>query len=302
MALGPAELEQWSSIGSLCGAGLILGFLAAALSILGVVSVWVSRHPEEIRALLHAAYNQPWLEPLRKRYRREIAFLVRRFRPEGAFGLSFTAGLAALVASTCLFGVILEDVLARDEIAVFDAPIVRFVAENRVAWLTFVMKGVSQLGRAEFIIILTVAAGLYFHQRTGQWRPLLLLLAAAGGAGVLDLIAKLVIAQPRPPAVWMVVPATGYAFPSGHTTLSAVYFTLAHFSARVRHTWRAKVFIYTVAVAIAFLIGVSRVYLGAHWPTDVVGGWALAVAWLAILLLTTSTIEASGLRSRNKKG
>lgn len=290
-----------STSGLFGGPGLIVGFLAAVLGTLGAVSLWVAAHPEQILGFGRAAYRQPWVEVLRNRYRREISFLVRRFSPEGAFGLSFTAGLAALVASTWVFGGILEDVLAHKEIALFDAPIVRFVAENRGAWLTLAMKGVSQLGRNEVIVILTVGAGLYLHQRTGQWRPMLLLMAAAGGAAILDLVAKIVIAQPRPPVAWMAVPAAGYAFPSGHTTLSAVYFTLAHFSARLQHAWRAKVFMYAAAAAVAFLIGASRVYLGVHWPTDVIGGWALAVAWLGILLMTTSAIAASRSRSRNKQ-
>ena len=72
--------------------GLILGFLAAVLGMWGAVSVWVAEHPEQILGFVRAAYNRPWVESLGNRYRREIDFLVRRFSPEGAFGLSFTAG------------------------------------------------------------------------------------------------------------------------------------------------------------------------------------------------------------------
>jgi membrane-associated phospholipid phosphatase len=276
---------------------IIVGLLAAVLVVIVAGSFTIAAH-KEILAFAFAIWSRPVVGRLRSRYQREINFLVRRFSPEGAFGLSFTLGLAALVASTLLFGDILDDVLDRDEVARFDAPIVRFIVENRVAWLTLAMKSISQLGQTGVVAVVMMAAGFYFHRHTGRWRPLLLL-SAAGGALVLDLAAKIAIGLPRPPAAWMVVPAYGYGFPSGHTTLSAVYITLAHFMARLEHRWRRKVFIYATGVTIAFLIGVSRVYLGVHWPTDVIGGWALAAAWMGILLMTTSAIEAS--RSGNKQ-
>jgi undecaprenyl-diphosphatase len=161
------------------------------------------------------------------------------------------------------------------------------------------MKSVTQLGRNEVVELVMVVAGFYLHRRTGRWRPMLLLLSASGGALVLDLAAKLAFAQPRPPDAWMAVPAYGYGFPSGHTTASAIYIALAHFIARLQPQWRAKVFTYSAGITLSFLIGISRVYLGVHWPADVIGGWALAAGWMGILLMTTSTIDNS--RSRNKQ-
>ncbi len=278
---------------------MIVAFLATVLVTIAAVSCLIAGHRDEMVRLARAIWNRPWIEQLRRRYQREVNFLARRFSPEGAFGLSFTLGLAALVAGTLLFGDVLNDVLDRNQIARFDVPIVRFIVENRVSSLTIAMKGLTQLGRNEVVELVMVAAGIYLHRRTGRWRPMLLLLSASGGALVLDLAAKLAFAQARPPAAWMAVPAFGYGFPSGHTTAAAMYIALAHFLARLQPEWRAKVFTYSAGITIAFLIGVSRVYLGVHWPTDVIGGWALAAAWMGIVLMTTSTIENS--RSRNKQ-
>jgi membrane-associated phospholipid phosphatase len=280
---------------------LIVGTLATVLAMIAAISLFIAGHRETILHFARAVSSKPWIEHLRLRYQREINFLVRRFHPEGAFGLSFTAGLVALVASTVLFGNILDDVLDAGEIARFDVPVVRFIAENRIAWLTLAMKGLTQLGRDDVVVLVMGAAGFYFHRHTGKWRPMLLLLFAAAGAQVLDLAAKLAFALPRPPTSWMAVSASGYGFPSGHTALSAMYITLAHFIARAQRRWRAKVFTYAAGITMAFLIGASRVYLGVHWPTDVLGGWALATAWLGILLMTTSAIESSRSRSRNKQ-
>jgi undecaprenyl-diphosphatase len=147
------------------------------------------------------------------------------------------------------------------------------------------------------MVIVMAAAGFYFHRQTGRWRHMLLLQSAVLGAYVLDQAAKLAYAQPRPPAAWMAVPAVGYGFPSGHTALSAMYIALAHFIARLQPRWRTKVFVYAAGFTIAVLIAISRVYLGVHWPTDVIGGWALAAAWIGILLMTTSAVESSRPRS-----
>jgi membrane-associated phospholipid phosphatase len=276
---------------------VIVGFIAAMVVTIITMSLWIAGHRERILRFARRFYNQRSVERLRCGYQQEINFLVRRFSPEGAFGLSFTVGLAVLAASTLLFGDILGDVLQHDEIARFDVPIVSFIVENRIASLTLAMKGVTQLGRTECVALVMVAAGFYFHRQTGRWRHMLLLLTAVAGAYVLELSAKIAFEQPRPPTAWMAVSAEGYGFPSGHTTLSAMYIALAHCIARLQHRWRTKVFVYAAGVTIAFLVGVSRVYLGVHWPTDVIGGWALAAAWIGILLMTTSAIESSGSRS-----
>ena len=278
---------------------VIVGLLATMLLTISAVSLSIAGHREKLLRFTRWLYCRPSVERLLYRYQNEINFLVRRFSPEGAFGLSFTLGLGTLAASTLLFGDILGDVLDHNEIARFDVPIISFIVENRVAWLTLAMKGITQLGRTECVVIVMAAAGFYFHRQTGRWQHMLLLQSAVVGAYVLDFAAKTAFAQPRPPTAWMAVTAVGYGFPSGHTTQSAMYIVLAHCIACLQHSWRTKVFVYAAAVTIAVLIGASRVYLGVHWPTDVIGGWALASAWMGILLMTTSAIESS--RSRSGK-
>ncbi len=254
-------------------AHLILIVLALLLAAIGAVAWWVASHPE-------------------RRCRRQIEFLIRRFKPEGAFGLSFTLGLIVLAASTWIFGGVLEDVLGQEEIALFDAPIVSYIASHRVTWLTTSMLVITYLGSGAFLVAVVIAGGLVMRYRTGSWSPLLLIASTWVGAMTLDLVVKLAIARPRPPAEWMAVAAVGWAFPSGHTTQStAVYCALAYLIAETLATWRAKVGVLAIAAVAAFLIGISRVYLGVHWPTDVMGGWALAFAWLAIFFTTSSTIE-----------
>lgn len=226
------------------------------------------------------------------RYQHWIDFLIRRF-DRGAYGFFFMVGLGVIAAAMWAFCGVLQDVLAEEEIALFDKPLVTFFAEHRVSWVTTTMRGTTLLGSAWFIVSLVLGAGFILGVRAHSWRPFLLLGASAGGAGLLDFIAKIVIARPRPPAVWMVGPVTGFSFPSGHAAEAAVYGMLAYLVARACSTWQAKVLAWALASAVSITIGVSRVYLGVHWPTDVIGGWALATLWLAVLLTGVRVIEVA---------
>src|SRR5271165_2948906 len=270
---------------------LILGGLALLLAAIGAVAWWLAAHPAKVRGFIYGVRDHPTLIRAERRYRDQIEFLVRRFQPEGAFGLSFTLGLVTLAVSAWIFGSVLQDVLAQEELALFDVPIVSFLASHRVDWLTMGMQGVTYLGSGRFLLAVVIAVGLVLRYRIGFWRALLLLSCVAIGAMTLDVVVKFAIARSRPPAEWMIVPASGWAFPSSHTTqATAVYGAVAYLIAETQAAWRAKVPLLTLAGVAAFLIGVSRIYLGVHWPTDVMSGWALGVAWLAIVFTTSYAI------------
>ena len=274
-------------------ANLVLAVLALLIAAIGVAAWWVAAHPKEVRSLVSRLGVRPGILRFRRRFHSQIEFLVHRFQPEGAFGLSFTVGLVVLIASTWILGSVLEDVASREEVALFDAPIVSYLAAHRIGWLTTTMRGITQLGGGLFVAFLVIAGGLILRRCSGSWRPMLLLAAAVTGTKAIELLIKFGIGRSRPPIEWMVIPATGWAFPSGHATQStAVLGALAYVIAERLSDWNDKVRVWALAVGAAFLVGVSRVYLGVHWPTDVLGGWALAGAWLAFLFTTTSAIES----------
>jgi membrane-associated phospholipid phosphatase len=285
--MNAAEITRANSAANLIVATLVL-FLAG----FGAIAWWVAAHPQRVQTFIYGVRDHPLVVRAEQRYRGQIKFLVRRLKPEGAFGLSFTVGLAALAVSVWIFGGVLHDVLAHEEIALIDAPIVSYIAIHRLPWLTTCMESITYLGSAALLTAIVIAGSLCLRVRTGSWRPLLLLASAAVGAMTLDTVLKFSIARPRPATEWMVGSAVGWAFPSGHTTEStSVYVALAYLIAETQAAWRTKVQLLAFALMVAFLIGISRIYLGVHWPTDVMSGWALGIAWLAVVFPSSSTVE-----------
>lgn len=215
-----------------------------------------------------------------------IRSLPRRLGPEVAWCLSLAVGFGVLLLVAYVASGLLEKIPGARATVLFDAPIVRYVAGHRVGWLTAVMRIITDLGSDAVLLIVVLVAGLILRRQTGSWRPLFVLLAVAVGAVALERIIKLIVARPRPPAQWRVFHEKGWSFPSGHATHSAaVCGSVAYLATHIRALGRrAHAAVWVIAIGACFLIGISRVYLGAHWPTDVIGGWILAIAWLWIAL------------------
>jgi phosphatidylinositol-3-phosphatase len=200
-----------------------------------------------------------------------------------------TAPVAALAAS--LLGLILVGALAGGLLrqagptGLLDQPAASFLVAHRQGWLTGVMRLVTDLGAAGVLVPLVLAAGLAWRWRRGSWRPLALLAGAAAGAWVVQVAVKQLVERPRPPAGLALSHATGFAFPSGHATdAAAVYGMLAVLLVRSGRP-AARVAAWAGAAALVALVGLSRLYLGVHWLSDVVAGAALGIAWLLAIFI-----------------
>ena len=146
-------------------------------------------------------------------------------------------------------------------------------------WVEELARDITALGGLG-VLSLIVAASASFLFIAGDKRTAWMILVATVGGIAVTQACKALLDRPRPDLVLHEVYAYTSSFPSGHTTMSAItYLTLGALIARDLPGFRLKAHIMIVAVGITLLVGVSRVYLGVHWPSDVLSGWSLGAGW-----------------------
>jgi undecaprenyl-diphosphatase len=161
-------------------------------------------------------------------------------------------------------------------------------------WAGEVGRDLTALGGVACLCLITAAvAG--FLLLTRKYAALAFLLLAIGGGLLLSTLLKSAFDRPRPD----VVPHLSYvgtsSFPSGHSMLSAVvYLTLGSLLARLVEPVRLKVYFLVVALLLSFLVGSSRVYLGVHYPSDVLAGWCAGLAWAVLCWLLARYLQRRG--------
>ena len=147
------------------------------------------------------------------------------------------------------------------------------------AWLRRAMLGITNFGGGiQLTALVAFAAGLLIIR--GARRIALLLVLATSSGGILVALLKSQFARPRPALVDHLVQVQSASFPSGHAANSAmVFLTLGALLMRVETTHAERLYTFSVAIVLTIAVGISRVYLGVHWPSDVAGGWMLGAGW-----------------------
>lgn len=185
----------------------------------------------------------------------------------------------------------LAGAVVADSTAWLDLPVIRLAERGRESGLTRVMSAFTWLGNG---LTLTGVAALSTLGLValGQRVPALFVAVVGAGAGGLNALLKLAFSRPRPLLMAQLAHAGGYSFPSGHAMAgAAIYGALALVA--VRRFPRQRWWVVGASGLLVFAIGASRVYLGVHYPSDVIAGWALGVSWplwLGPLLLARSSV------------
>ena len=161
-------------------------------------------------------------------------------------------------------------------------------------WVEEMMRDFTALGSTGVLIIVVLAVGGFLVMTRKGHAALTVLVAVSSGV-LLSQTMKWAYARPRPELVPHGAEVYTASFPSGHSMMSAiVYLTLGALLARTQSGQGVKVYILAVAVILTVLVGTSRVYLGVHWPTDVLAGWALGGVWALICWLAMLWLQARG--------
>ena len=161
-------------------------------------------------------------------------------------------------------------------------------------WVEVMFRDFTSLGSPSVLSLVTVAAVGYLWLERERATALFVVLAIAGGAA-LEILLKLGFARPRPELVSHLVDVNSFSFPSGHATMATItYLTLGVLLARVQERRRMKLYVLAVGTFLALLVGITRIYLGVHWPTDVLAGWCLGAAWALACWLIANWLQDHG--------
>lgn len=161
-------------------------------------------------------------------------------------------------------------------------------------WLQEMVRDFTALGSTGVLTIITlgVVGWLMF---SGKRKTAGLVLVAILCGVVFSSLLKLGFARPRPDLVPHAVAVFTNSFPSGHAMMSAVvYLTLGFLVARTQHAAALKVYLLSLAMFLTLLVGLSRIYLGVHWPSDVLAGWAVGACWALLCSLVMSRLQEVG--------
>ena len=210
--------------------------------------------------------------------------------------LSLLLGLGAAIAALVFFGWLADEVL-EGETRHFDDVTRAAVHTLASPTMTTTMRGVSFLGSTLFLTAATIFVVLWFVLR--KWgREAALLAITMIGASALNTTLKLAFKRPRPVPFFNLTPPETYSFPSGHSLASCCFFAglAAILSGRVKSR-RARTIIWIAAATMFVLIGLSRIYLGVHYTTDVIAGFVAALIW--ILVVRFVELQLARRRRRN---
>lgn len=216
---------------------------------------------------------------------RTARFVAARLDPKAYLGLHVTVGLTIAGLAIWLFGAVLEEVLDNATVVRLDVATMAWAARHVTPVGLRIFSLVTRLGDVPVLPLIAIGGGLVLWRQRHRLVLVCWLSAFVGGV-VLSALLKALVHRTRPALAMHV---TSFSFPSGHTMAATIgYGMLAYVLGT--YWWPRGLrrrFLFFAAGLLAFAVGVSRIYLGVHFPTDVIGGFAAGTAWLAICVTGT---------------
>jgi undecaprenyl-diphosphatase len=204
--------------------------------------------------------------------------------------LGVVAAFGFALAEVLLLGAVLAPRFIRNGPTSFDSHVTRWFVDRRSDALTAVMKAVTWLGSSAVIVPVALIV-ITVLLRRHAWYPAVFLALCVAGASLLSVVAKHIIDRDRPPEVIRLQHTTTSSFPSGHATqAAATYLALMFILLAVSRSSKVHTLGWTAVAVIIAAVGITRIYLGVHWTTDVIAGWLLGTTWTTGVRLSFGTL------------
>jgi undecaprenyl-diphosphatase len=214
----------------------------------------------------------------------------------GTLGIFLVVGLIVAVSGTGLF-VMLAGHVRSGKTQAFDESVIRWLGAHHTGTLDAVMVEITALGTGAVVMMIVAVAALFLVLTQHKYSAILLLASTAGGI-VLDGVLKLGFNRPRPSIFVPSVHTVSSSFPSGHAMSAAiVYTTVAYLAARLHKRKWARWLVMMTAFIVIALISFSRLYLGVHYPSDVLAGIAIGLAWAGFCMAILEAIQKFAVRA-----
>ncbi len=187
----------------------------------------------------------------------------------------------------CVFFIFSVSALNFMHTQILDHQIVNVLSVHRIEWLNPIAKSLSYLGGMPFVLIFTTLWCVYWL-RLRQYATTFMIILAVSGSIVLGWLLKWYIDRPRPAVFYHMVNSYGASFPSAHSVYAATLASLAILLYQ-QHSYSRSICLMSFIWFIS--MGISRVYLGVHYPTDVLAGWGIGFVWVALIWLGFTRIH-----------
>jgi membrane-associated phospholipid phosphatase len=220
------------------------------------------------------------------RVTRSATAVATRLGPTRTLTVLLVLGLIVMAAASSLFAGLYVAVIDDDSVALLDEPVLHLAMGIRSPWADTAVTVFTEAVGVFAVPIVGVAVIVVLAVRRRQWTPVVLGLTAGAGSLLMTEVGKELVGRDRPPRADAVPPyETSPSFPSGHTLNATVVAGILAYLLVLRQGRRViRVLTWTIAAVVAASVSLSRVYLGHHWLTDVIAGWLLAAAWLAVIV------------------
>ena len=223
---------------------------------------------------------------LRQRFPGHSGWLAARVQPGTPTGRALTAAVLTLAVSAWALASLTFSVVHHTGVPRDDPRVLAFFVSHRTLWLTGLARALTWLGSSIVLWPVVIAAGMGLWWWRRRWLPAILPALALAGAWVGGLLIKSLVVRPRPPSTYWLAAVHGPSFPSQHAAQALATWGMLAFTLMAGRRVRTRVLLALGAAAIALVVGLTRLYLAAHWLTDVLGGWALAGVWDSLLIIS----------------